>query len=85
MATALTEAEIDQASALLEAARFGGRTMPEIPNHCRPRSLDDAYAVQDRLAARLGWDVGGWFCACTNPRMQRQLGPKPPPTSLVPT
>ncbi|MFP6742512.1 MAG: fumarylacetoacetate hydrolase family protein [Alphaproteobacteria bacterium] len=74
MAIALTEAEIDRASALLEAVRLGGRTLPEIPSHCRPRSLDDAYAVQDRLAARLGWDVGGWFCACTNPQMQRQLG-----------
>ncbi len=74
MATALTEAEIDRASALLETARLEGRTLSEIPTGCRPRSLDDAYAVQDRLAARLGWDVGGWFCACTNPDMQRQLG-----------
>jgi len=48
--------------------------MTEIPDYCRPRSLADGYAVQDRLAARLGWDVGGWFCACTNPNMQRQLG-----------
>jgi 2-keto-4-pentenoate hydratase len=74
MAAALTEAEIDQASALLEEARLGGRTLPEIPTYCRPRSLADAYAVQDRLAERLGWGVGGWFCACTNPDMQRQLG-----------
>jgi 2-keto-4-pentenoate hydratase len=74
MAIALTEAEIDQASALLEEARLGRRILAEIPAHCRPRSLDDAYAVQDRLAARLGWDVGGWFCACTNPDMQRQFG-----------
>ena len=74
MATMLTPEQIERASELLEDVRRAGKTLPCIPEECRPETLADAYAVQDRLASRLGWEIGGWFCACTNADIQRMLG-----------
>lgn len=59
--------------------RANGRNEPlaELPEHCRPGTLDDAYAVQAVLRARLekrglgapcGWKIG-----CTTPVMQAYL------------
>ena len=36
-------------------------------------SLADAYAVQGRFLDILSWDVEGWFCACTNTKIQEIL------------
>ncbi len=65
---------IERAARLLAEARRARRQLPGLPEDCRPRGLDEAYAVQDRLIALLGAEVGGWFAACTNPEMQRKLG-----------
>lgn len=62
------------ASALLADARKCNRVLDSLPEGLRPRSLAQAYAIQDALAERLGWGVGGWFCACVNPEIQRRLG-----------
>ena len=45
-----------------------------LPFELSPQSLDDAYAVQDRLFDLLGMETGGWFLGCTNPDIQSQLG-----------
>jgi 2-keto-4-pentenoate hydratase len=45
-----------------------------LPFGSEPRTLEDAYAIQDRLIQMLGWEIGGWFCACTNPEIQKLLG-----------
>ncbi|MEM7405172.1 MAG: fumarylacetoacetate hydrolase family protein [Pseudomonadota bacterium] len=36
--------------------------------------MPEAYAVQAELERLLGWEVAGWFCACTNPVIQSMLG-----------
>ena len=70
----LTPAQIDRAARLLAEARRENAILDGIPEDCRPGTLADAYAVQGRLIEVLGWDVGGWFCACTNPVIQKMLG-----------
>lgn len=64
---------IEAAADLLTAARLENRVIDGIPQETRPRDLREAYAVQDRLVEMLGWEVGGWFCACTNTAIQELL------------
>lgn len=70
----LREEQIDRAAQLLRTARLQNITLPDLPPDCRPHSIADAYAICDQLAELLGWDVGGWFCACTNEAIQTMLG-----------
>ena len=65
--------EIDAAARLLAEARIQNTLVDEIPERIRPRSLTDAYSIQQRLVDLLEWDVGGWFCACTNKSIQSML------------
>lgn len=65
--------EINAAAELLAEARVLNKLVDEIPERIRPRSLTDAYAIQQRLVELLEWDVGGWFCACTNESIQSML------------
>jgi 2-keto-4-pentenoate hydratase len=65
---------IDGAAALLERARRDVATIPELPAELRPHDLADAYAICERLDARLGWDVAGWYLGATNVDIQRLLG-----------
>jgi 2-keto-4-pentenoate hydratase len=48
--------------------------IPGLPAEVAPRDLDDAYAIADRLAERIGDDLAGWYCACTNREIQALLG-----------
>ena len=70
----LTESQIDEAAGILVQARLDNAVVDAIPEACRPESLSDAYAVQDRMIERLGWPTAGWFCACTNTVIQEMLG-----------
>lgn len=65
---------IDQAATLILSARRGARVLEQLPRELQPRSLVDAYAIQDRLIQLSGEALGGWFLGCTNPEIQRQLG-----------
>ena len=65
--------QIERAAELLKATRIDKKVIDGIPEPIRPNSLSEAYAVQDRFVEILGWDVGGWFCACTNPAIQKIL------------
>ncbi|HEX5284507.1 MAG TPA: 2-keto-4-pentenoate hydratase [Bryocella sp.] len=49
---------IDATNALLNARR-AGHPLTDLPANLQPQSLDEAYAIQDRMIAALG-DVGGW-------------------------
>lgn len=70
----LTAAEVDRAAAILEQARRSNTVIDSLPVEVAPRDLAEATAIQDRLIERLGWEIGGWFCACTNTEIQRLLG-----------
>jgi len=64
---------VEEAAQLLALARLDNRIIDEIPSDLRPSCLADAYAIQDSLAKILGWEINGWFCACTNPVIQSVL------------
>ena len=72
--TALSDAAVDKAASALLEARRATRVIEGLPLDARPDNIDDAYRIQDRLAEKLGRDVGGWFSGCTNPVIQRRLG-----------
>ncbi|MET0682661.1 MAG: 2-keto-4-pentenoate hydratase [Casimicrobiaceae bacterium] len=54
---------IDEAAAHLAAARISGRPGARLPESCRPVDLESALAIQRRVVALLGHDVGGWKCS----------------------
>jgi 2-keto-4-pentenoate hydratase len=55
---------IAAASLLVEAWR-GRRPSPELVTKAEPRSLSEAFAVQEHVARSLGVDVAGWKAAVT--------------------
>lgn len=61
----------DAARALLEARR-DHRTIDAIPEGCRPRTVDEGYAVQDALVALEACPVVGWKLGATTPYWQRR-------------
>ncbi len=75
---ALSDRQIQEAARLLASARRGNKILDAVPAEFRPGDIADAYAVQDALVAELGWETGGWFCACTNSVIQDILGLREP-------
>jgi 2-keto-4-pentenoate hydratase len=69
----LTAEQIDEASTLLVEARRNNAMLDCIPRRCRPQTLREAYAIQDRFIELLGADTRGWFGACTNQAIQKLL------------
>ena len=69
----LTPTQIDAAAQILKKARLEKSVIKNIPLEFRPQNLKEAYRVQDRLIEILGLETSGWFCACTNKRIQQIL------------
>ena len=69
----MTPEQIDSAAQLLKKSRLENLVLENIPEDFRPKNLEEAYQVQDRLIEVLGWETAGWFCACTNKRIQELL------------
>lgn len=59
----MTPATIDAAALHLLAARRHRRPGPRMPGSCRPDGLEDALAIQRRVALLLKEPIGGWKCA----------------------
>lgn len=51
------------AARLLARARQSGPPLPALPAHLQPATLDQAHAIQEATAARLGEEVVGWKVA----------------------
>jgi 2-keto-4-pentenoate hydratase len=69
---------MDAAAEYLLKIRATGEKIADLPSAFRPRSLEDAYAIQCRLLEKSRTDTMGWFVALTNPEMQsihRAAGP----------
>lgn len=66
--------DINKAATLLANARTHNKIVDEIPQAIRPQTLTDAYAIQERLFELLNLKERGWFCACTNEKIQSMLG-----------
>ena len=64
----LSAQQIDQAAQLLVAARRSFTPGPCIPEAYRPTDTDGALAIQSRVLALLGEEIGGWKCGTPNPK-----------------
>ena len=62
---------VAQAAELLVAARRTGKLLDALPGECKPRTLEDALAVQDATLAALGETVTGWKAALVGGRAVR--------------
>ncbi|MEX2648378.1 MAG: fumarylacetoacetate hydrolase family protein [Alphaproteobacteria bacterium] len=65
---------VNQAAAILWSAWTEGRRLLALPETCRPLTLDDGYAVQQAIAARLAGHAIGWKIAATSAEGQRHIG-----------
>ena len=68
----MTPAEAREAALVLIEARRSGATIDAIPEACRPRTVDEGYAVQDALVALSRTRVVGWKLGATTPYWQRR-------------
>ena len=66
---------IAEAADLLCAARRSGRRMACLPDTCRPRSLEEAYAIQDAVARQPGNGTGGWKVGALSYRHPSTVAP----------
>jgi len=66
---------IDAANALANARRTY-RPITDLPANLQPQSLEEAYAIQDRLIAALG-DIGGWKIGAGSPDATPMFAPMP--------
>jgi 2-keto-4-pentenoate hydratase len=67
-----------EAADVLWSAWRERRRLEALPEACRPRTLDDGYAVQDALASTHGGAVIGWKIAATSSEGQRHIGVSEP-------
>lgn len=54
-----------RAATILTEAWQDGHQLPALPESCRPRSLAEAYRIQDLFAAATEAEVGGWKVGAT--------------------
>jgi 2-keto-4-pentenoate hydratase len=66
---------IETADALLNARRTGYR-LTDLPANLQPQSLDEAYAIQDRMAPAFG-EIGGWKIGAPSPDATPMYAPMP--------
>lgn len=62
-----------QAAALIWAAWREKRPLEALPEQCRPRTIDDGYAIQDALVELVGDPVVGWKIGATSRQAQAML------------
>lgn len=66
-------AKHDELAGLLAAARPEGRQIMELDHELVPASADDAYRINAKVAARLGWPTLGWKIASTTDAVRTKL------------
>ncbi|MEO0547273.1 MAG: fumarylacetoacetate hydrolase family protein [Pseudomonadota bacterium] len=73
--------KVDETARVLALLRTRGggydAPLPDLPKELRPKSLDDAYAIQSALRSQLSDPLGpvaGWKIGCTTEVMQTYLG-----------
>lgn len=66
---------INAANTLLDARRTG-RTLNDLPANLQPATLEDAYAIQDRVATAFG-DIGGWKIGAPSSDATPMFAPMP--------
>ena len=76
MITAAREKDLINAADLLLDARRTGRPIADLPKEMQPKSLEEAYFVQDRMS--WAYDaVGGWKVGAPSPEAEPSFAPMP--------
>lgn len=63
--------DVDRAAQILRDARLGNYLIDNLPEASTPQSVDDGYAIQERLLELLDIEGAGWLLGLTNPYMQK--------------
>jgi 2-keto-4-pentenoate hydratase len=70
----MNQSQIHQAAALLWQTRLEQRRIETLPDHLRPHSLTEGYAIQDAMVATAAQPVLGWKIAATSKAGQEHIG-----------
>jgi 2-keto-4-pentenoate hydratase len=70
----MDQSQIEQAAALLWRTRIEQRRIEALPDHLRPGTLAEGYAVQDAMVAVAAQPVSGWKIAATSKAGQEHIG-----------
>lgn len=70
----MDQSHIDQAAAFLWRTRLEQKRIEALPDHLRPRTLADGYAIQDAMVAVAAQPVTGWKIAATSKAGQEHIG-----------
>jgi len=70
----MDQSHIEQAAALLWRTRIERKRIEALPDHLRPRSLAEGYAIQDAMVATAAQPVSGWKIAATSKAGQEHIG-----------
>ena len=68
--------DLSVAAQLLLAARHCGRRIAALPDDVRPRTVADAYRIQDAVVSKLG-AVGGWKVGAKSRSAEPTCAPLP--------
>jgi 2-keto-4-pentenoate hydratase len=74
----MDSARIQSAVTTLAAARKEGRVIEGLPEACRPKSIDEGYAIQNAFRAAWPDRVAGWKIGATAPPTMDRFGVKEP-------
>ena len=69
----MDKGSIEQAAKILLAARQNFSRADVLPEGCRPKTVAEAYEIQDHLSGILGSPVNGWKVGATNSKAQEAL------------
>lgn len=70
----LSEQQIEQAAQFLLAARGDHRAIEAFPPECNPQTVEEGYAIQERLGALWGLSQVGWKVGALGPVPQQAMG-----------
>jgi 2-keto-4-pentenoate hydratase len=71
----MTDANVEAAAQFLMAARRAKRPGERIPEVARPRTVEQALAIQRRVTELLGLPIGGWKCSVPSGERPLALAP----------
>ncbi len=70
----MDQSHIAEAADFLWRTRIEQRRIEALPNHLRPRSLSEGYAIQDAMVDSAAQPVSGWKIAATSTAGQAHIG-----------
>jgi len=70
----MDQSRIAQAADFLWRTRIEQRRIEALPDHLRPRTLAEGYAIQDAMVASAAQPVSGWKIAATSKAGQAHIG-----------